>query len=71
MLETNVTREMYQEWLENHVTKSFFRAIHEQREVFKEELAIGRHEGKEQQVIFACIALNNILNTDFQEANND
>ena len=71
MIEINVNKEMWAEWRENHVTKLFFRTVFAKREQIKEELASGRYPGKETEAVMACMVLNDVLTTEFEEKEND
>ncbi len=67
MIEINVSKEMWAEWKESPVTKSFFRGIVERREALKEFLATGRVKGNEIDTIARCQELQAVLDTEFVE----
>lgn len=71
MIEINVSKEMYVEWRENPVTKSFFRGCHERREGIKELIAQGRYPSDVQNAIARCQELESILNAEFKGEDND
>ena len=72
MLEINVTREMWAEWSQNPVTKLFFKSVKNQRESLKELIAYGKFDDKElTSAISRCQTLQDILNTEFEEEEND
>ena len=63
-----ITKSEYQEWLENSVTKAFFKALKSNREELKENLVIGLYEEKQElEVKGICKSVSNILDMTYEQ----
>lgn len=73
MIESKVSKEMWQEWTKNPVTNAFMNEIRLRRENVKEYIANNGAKGEElQQCIGATRALADILNIEYQgDSEND
>jgi hypothetical protein len=57
----------FQAWLQDDVTKAFFKALNKGREELKESMVRGVFEGSEQKVLGRCEVVWGILNMSYQD----
>lgn len=67
MIEIQVSKEMWAEWVRNPVTNAFFKDVRDLREQIKEEIARGYHKDNFERAIGKAQAFQDILNTTFVE----